>query len=140
MIPRCYPYKGCGGHNAKCPFATGGSWISVLFLGAAAMPFQQTSYDRADVNRALEITINLGLAILLAAACLLILLPFMPLLTWGIIIAVAAYPTFKKLQHMMGGRSIWAAVVFTIALLAVLIVPVYFLADSLIAGVQTITS
>jgi len=41
---------------------------------------------------------------------------------------------------MMGGRSIWTAVVFTIALLAVLIVPVFFLADSLIAGVRTITS
>jgi len=40
------------------------------------MPFQQTSYDRTAVNRALEIAINLGLAILLTAACLLILLPF----------------------------------------------------------------
>src|SRR5215831_14060048 len=124
----------------EMPFRNAGSWISVVFLGAAAMPFQQTSYDRTAVNRALEIAINLGLAILLTAACLLILLPFIPLLTWGIIIAVAAYPGFKKLQHIMGGHSTWAAAVFTVVLLAVLIVPVFFLADSLIAGVQTITS
>jgi predicted PurR-regulated permease PerM len=75
-----------------------------------------------------------------AASCLLILRPFIPLLAWGIIIAVAAYPAFERLQKVLGGRGVLAAVVFTLALLAVLIVPVILLADSLIAGVQSITA
>jgi len=102
--------------------------------------FEQSAYDKAQKNRALEVSIHIGLAFLLVAACLLILLPFIPLITWGIIIAVAAYPTFKKLQKLMGGRGGLAAVVFTLILLAVLIVPVYLLADSLIEGVQAVTA
>jgi len=104
------------------------------------MSFPRDSTDRTIVNQSLEAAINIGLAALLAVACLLILWPFTPLLSWGVIIAVAAYPGFKKLQHMMGGHSVYAAIVFTVALLAVLIVPVYFLADSLIGGVASVTA
>lgn len=91
------------------------------------------------VSEALEASIQIGLAALLIAACLLILGPFIPLLAWGIIIAVAAYPGFKKLQQALGGRNVVASVVFTVAFLAVLILPVYFFADSLIGGVQLLT-
>ncbi len=100
----------------------------------------QPAYDKAQVNRALEASIHIGLAFLLATACLLILRPFMPLLAWGIIIAVAAYPAFKRLQKLMGGRGVVAAVVFTLALLAVLILPVFLLAGSLIDGVESVTA
>ena len=99
------------------------------------MADKQLAYDKAAINRALEVSIHIGLAFLLAIACLLILHPFIPLLAWGIIIAVAAYPAFKKLQKLLGQRGALAAVVFTVALLAVLIVPVFLLADSLIEGV-----
>jgi predicted PurR-regulated permease PerM len=104
------------------------------------MADQQSAYDKALVNRALEASIHIGLAILLAVSCLFILLPFVPLLTWGIIIAVAAYPGFKKLQKFLGGRGVLSAVVFTLSLLAILILPVFFLADSLIEGVQSVTA
>lgn len=104
------------------------------------MSSTQLAYDKAQINRALEASIHIGLAILLVAACLLILLPFIPLIAWGIIIAVAAYPTFKKLEKLLGGRRVLAAVIFTLILLAVLILPVYLLADSLIGGVQAVTA
>ena len=87
------------------------------------MTIQQPAYDKAQLNLALEASIYIGLAILLAIACLLILLPFIPLLAWGIIIAVATYPGFRKLQKVLGGRETLAAVVCTLILLAVLIVP-----------------
>jgi hypothetical protein len=51
---------------------------------------QNGTFDRTRINLALEASIHIGLAILLATACLLILRPFVPLLTWGIIIAVSA--------------------------------------------------
>jgi predicted PurR-regulated permease PerM len=104
------------------------------------MAAEKTAYDRAQINRALEASIQVGLTVLLAAACLFIVLPFVPLLTWGIIIAVAAYPAFKRLQKSMGGRGVLAAVLFTLALLAVLILPVILLAGSLIEGVQSVTA
>jgi len=101
---------------------------------------EKSAYDKAQVNRALEATIHIGLTVLLAAACLLILRPFIPLLAWGIIIAVAAYPAFKRLQKLMGGRGVLAAVFFTSILLAVLILPVFLLAGSLVEGVQAVTA
>lgn len=100
----------------------------------------QPAYDKAYVTRALEASIHIGLAILLVLACLLILLPFIPLIAWGIIIAVAAYPAFLRLQSALGGRSGPAAIVFTLVLLALLLIPVILLAQSMVEGVQTLTA
>ena len=103
------------------------------------MPLEQSDSDKAYVNRALEASIHIGLAILLATACLWILLPFIPLIAWGIIIAVAAHPGFLRLQSALGGRSGLTAVVFTVALLALLIIPVVLLGQSMVEGVHTLT-
>ncbi len=103
------------------------------------MTIQKPAYDKAQLNLALEASIYIGLAILLAAACLLILLPFIPLLAWGIIISVAAYPGFRKLQKVLGRREMPAAVACTLILLGVLIVPVILLGQSLVDGIQMVT-
>ena len=78
------------------------------------MSVEQAAYDKAQVNRALEASIHIGLAFLLVAACLMILLPFIPLIAWGIIIAVAVYPSFRKLQGLLGGRGGLAALLYTL--------------------------
>jgi len=96
--------------------------------------------QKTHVNLALEASIHVGLAILLATACLLILLPFIPLLTWSIIIAVATYPGFRKLQKVLGGRETLAAVVCTLILLVVLIVPAILLGQALVGGIQGMTA
>jgi predicted PurR-regulated permease PerM len=108
--------------------------------GDATVTFPKTSHDRTQLKLALEVSIQIGLAILLAAACLLILLPFIPLITWGIIIAVAAYPGFQKVQRALGGRGVVSAVLFSGLFLALLIVPVVLLADTMIEGVQTLSA
>ena len=45
--------------------------------------------DKAYINRAMEASIHIGLTVLLAIACLMILKPFLPLIAWGIIILSA---------------------------------------------------
>lgn len=104
------------------------------------MALDQTWSTRASVNRAVEVSVHVGLLILLVVACLLILYPFIPLVTWGIIIAVAAYPGFQKLQRLLGDRAVLAAVLFTVVLLAVVIVPAVFLGQSLVEGAQAATA
>jgi predicted PurR-regulated permease PerM len=91
-------------------------------------------------NLALEIAIHIGLAVLLTVACFSILRPFIPLLSWGIIIAVAAYPGFQKLQKAVGGRGGLAAVLFTVALLALLAIPVALLSETLAGGIQSLVA
>ena len=92
------------------------------------------------VSRAVEASIYVALAILLVVACLLILRPFLLLLAWGIIIAVAVYPGFRKLQTKLGGRQVLAGVLCTLILLTVVILPTIWLAESLVQGIQVATA
>lgn len=94
--------------------------------------------QRDYVNRAVEVSIHIGLVALLVTACLLILRPFLPLIAWGVIIATAAYPWHLKLKKLVGGRNRLASVLSTVLLLAVVIVPLILLARSLIDGLQNL--
>jgi predicted PurR-regulated permease PerM len=92
------------------------------------------------VRRALEVSIHIGLIILLVAACLLILRPFLPLVVWGIIIAISVYPGYGKLRRALGGRGSLAAVVCTVAMLAAVIVPAMLLTGTIVQGVHTLAA
>jgi predicted PurR-regulated permease PerM len=68
----------------------------------------------------------------------MILKPFVPLLVWGIIIAIASYPRFEKLKNWLGGRGGWAAALWTMLLLLILIVPIFLFARGVIESAQSL--
>jgi predicted PurR-regulated permease PerM len=107
-------------------------------MGGHITTSDQTAPDKAYLNRALEISIHVGLFVLLAVACLLILSPFIGVVVWGLIISIACYPRYCRLQRLLGGRGGLAAVLFTALLLTVLIVPIVLLAKTLVDGSQTL--
>ena len=90
------------------------------------------------LSHPVEVAINLGLLILLIGGCLLILRPFIPLILWGIIIAIAVYPGYRRLQHRLGGRGVLSAVICTALLLAIFVVPLILLTGPLVDGVQNL--
>ena len=96
--------------------------------------------DKSYLSRAVEISIHIGLVALLVAACFLVLSPFIAMVAWGLTIAIAGYPAYHKLQKLLGGRGGWAAVLFTVLLLAVLIVPIVMLSQTLVDGSQAVAS
>ena len=104
------------------------------------MTFPEIDRDKVYLRRALEVTINIGLVVLLAVTCFLILRPFVPLITWGIIIAVATHHVFLKLQRLLHGHGGAAAALCTIFFLAVLLVPAILLTDSLVHGIQNVSA
>ena len=53
----------------------------------------------------MEASIHIGLAVLLAFTCLMILKPFLPLVAWGIVVAVASYLAFLKIEGALGGPA-----------------------------------
>jgi predicted PurR-regulated permease PerM len=93
-------------------------------------------HDNAQVNNILDASINIGLTALLVVSCLVILKPFVPLLAWGTIIAIASYPRFEKLKNSLGGRRGWAAVIWTLLLLLVLIFPIFLFARGVVESAQ----
>lgn len=101
---------------------------------------EQRSENQEYLRRAVEISIHVGLLALLTMACFLILRPFVALVGWGIVIAIAAYPAYRKLRNLVVGRGTLAAVLCSLCFLAVLIVPVILLAGTMMEGIQMLTA
>lgn len=94
--------------------------------------------DHSPTTQAIEIAIRLGLIFLILAWCLQILSPFISLIAWGAIIAVAIYPLFVKLTDKLGGKKKLAATLITVFSIAAIIIPVISLSESLVAGANSI--
>jgi predicted PurR-regulated permease PerM len=100
---------------------------------------EQGAAETNDLTRAIEVFIHVSMVVILTAACFFILRPFLPIIAWGVIVAIAVYPAYRKLQHGLGGRRMFPAIVITAILLALLIVPVVLLAGTLITGLENFT-
>jgi len=97
-------------------------------------------YDDGFVTRALEVSIHIGLFVILTVSSILILRPFIPLVTWGVIIAIATHPVHTRVSKLLGGRSMVAAALCTGVLLLILIIPVVLLTGSFVQGLQTLAT
>lgn len=89
-------------------------------------------------NDMIMAAIRIGLLAYLIVISYRILEPFLVLIAWGAIIATALYPMHKNLTGRFNGGKKRSAVIITLVALAVLIVPCYFLAGSLIDTAQSI--
>jgi predicted PurR-regulated permease PerM len=96
----------------------------------------QPSNDKLFVARALEATIHIGLVVLLLYWCFKIGQPFIQIIVWGIIIAVAIHPGYNRLKSALGRRGRLAATLITLFAVIVLFVPSYMLSGSLINTAQ----
>ncbi len=85
-----------------------------------------------STTQAIEIAIRLGLIFLILAWCLYILSPFISLIVWGGIIAVAIYPLFLKFVQTLGGRKKLAFALVAILMLALILFPVISLTGSMV--------
>jgi len=96
----------------------------------------ETADEVVFQRRAMEAAIRIGLVVLLALWCFNIVQPFIMLVLWGAIFAVAIYPLFLKFSTVLGGRKKAAATVITLVTLALLITPTVMLTESAIENSQ----
>lgn len=66
--------------------------------------------------------------------------PFVPIVIWAILLAVALYPAHAWLARLLGGRRSLAATVITLIALATVLGPVSILAASLAESIQWLAS
>ena len=97
-----------------------------------------TQQQNLLTGRGAEVTIRIGLIVLLVGWCFVIVQPFIGIIGWSVVMAVALYPTFDRLRALLGGRTKSAAVLLTIAFLLVFIVPAVVLSETLVSGVRTL--
>jgi len=94
------------------------------------------NFDLARLQgRIIDTVIRIAIIFALVVWCYDILKPFLYPIVWGVIIAVATNSSYKKLQSMLGGREKFAAVVMTLIMLTVLIVPVVALTGGMVDGI-----
>jgi predicted PurR-regulated permease PerM len=93
-----------------------------------------TGSKNTPTNQAIEIAIRLGLIFLILAWCLQILTPFVSLIAWGAIIAVAIYSPVLKLVNKLGGRKKLAVTLIAVLGIAVILLPVISLETSMAEG------
>jgi len=84
----------------------------------------------------IQLAIRLGLLAFLIYWTFVLIRPFVPILAWSIVLAVALYPVFDFLSRLLGGRPRLAAVVLTLINLAIVIGPATWLGLSALDGVK----
>lgn len=89
-------------------------------------------------NSVYDITIRLFILLLIVGWCLMIMLPFVSIILWSVILALAMYPLHHSLSVKMGGKPKLASFIIIFAILAIIIVPTGFLIGSLIDEVKAL--
>lgn len=84
----------------------------------------------------IQLVVRLGLLALLIVWTLVLIRPFVPILAWSIVLAVALNPVFQHLARMLGGRPKLAAVIITLISLAIVIGPATWLGLGAVDGVK----
>lgn len=87
-----------------------------------------------------QLVIRLGLLALLILWTFFIIKPFVPILTWSAVLAVAFYPAFNWLTKCLGGRPRTAAIILTVIMLGIVIGPAAWLGISAVDGIKDIAS
>ena len=103
---------------------------------AAESPEDAGATRQPDVGHAVELAIRLGALALVVGWCLMILAPFLGIVVWALIIAIAAEDACRKLADTLGGRRGLAASLLVLLALATLIVPAVLLSETLVEGAQ----
>jgi predicted PurR-regulated permease PerM len=95
--------------------------------------------QRANFAELVEVGLRLGLLGLLLLWCFRIIAPFLDLLVWASILAIAFRPLHQRLTGILGGRNTLAATLVVLLLFAVLVVPVVAVSFSVVDGIQLVT-
>lgn len=86
----------------------------------------------------IELVIRLGILAFLAYWSFLLVRPFIPIVIWSAVLAVALYPIFDWAARLLGGRRRWAAALITVLGLLVVIGPVTWLGLGVVDGLRTL--
>lgn len=92
------------------------------------------------IHYTIEIVIRLGFLFLLIAWCFQIIYPFVGIILWGIILALATAPFYDTLNSKLNDKPSWSAGIIVILGLLMIVIPSWLFLDSMILGIKVINS
>ena len=93
---------------------------------------EETADAQRLLGRTTEATIRIALILGIVSACFLIVRAFLMPAIWGVIIAVALQPLYRRVRRLIGGRGKTAATLIVGVALALLAVPTVRFVDSIV--------
>jgi predicted PurR-regulated permease PerM len=102
-----------------------------------------TSADSSKVDprflaNAMASFLQIGALLILLVMCFNIVRPFISIVVWALILAVAIYPLHLSLTAKLGGREKTSAVLFVLIGLAIILVPTWLLGESTLSSLQSL--
>jgi predicted PurR-regulated permease PerM len=94
--------------------------------------------NQVSNNSIYDITIRLFILFLIIAWCLMLMYPFISIILWSMIFALALYPLHSRLSKLLGGRPKWASVIIICTILVIIILPTWLLIGALIDEVKVL--
>ncbi|ELS00518.1 putative permease [Xenococcus sp. PCC 7305] len=88
--------------------------------------------------KSIDLVIRIFVLGLVAAWCFILVRPFIALVLWASILAIALFPLFLWLKSLLGGRAKLSATLITLIGIAIIIGPVSFIATVLVSNIQTL--
>jgi predicted PurR-regulated permease PerM len=85
---------------------------------------------------------NIGgiLTVLILLGCLLVLRPFVSALLWAVVLCFATWPVYSRLLHLLRGRRTLAALLTTMAMILVVLLPFVIIGAAVSDDVRDLTS
>jgi len=91
----------------------------------------ESEFRRRDTSGLLDVLIQAGLILALVMLCYQVFAPFLTLMVWALILAVALYPMHQYLAAKIGGKQGLAATIVVLLGVTLIIVPTAVLMSSL---------
>lgn len=89
-----------------------------------------------DTKFSITYILRLLVLLLMVAWCFFILKPFLLLILWAIILAVALYPLYDKLMLRFGNHKKMGTICFTLFVALILFTPLYFMVGSVVENTR----
>ncbi len=89
-----------------------------------------------DIEKIVDILIQLGILYLLISWSFEIIKPFGLAMIWGAIIAITVYPAYCGLLKLFRGRKALSSIIIALAMFSVLVIPGWYLTGSIITEIS----
>ena len=99
---------------------------------------KQQMENKSSTQNVIDISIKLAILALIIIWCFTLIMPFVSIILWGIILALAAHPLVKILTNRLGGKKKLSVILIVIFGLLLIAIPAWLFLDSVIEGVNNL--
>jgi predicted PurR-regulated permease PerM len=97
-----------------------------------------STVDQKFLSNAMASFLQIGALLILLMMCFTIVRPFISIMVWALILAVAIYPLHVSMTARLGGREKASATLFVLIGLAIILVPTWMLGESSLSSLQSL--